>query len=1031
MRKTLILFLMAMTSMAIPAQPIHGIQSVPFTNVHINDKFWLPRLTTLQENTIRYALQKCEESGYVRNFEIAGKIVSGELAQGVEKFQSVQPFDDAEVYKVIEGAAYILNVKEDAELEAHVDEVIDKICSAQEPDGYLQTNWTIHNPLHEWYGGKQWLNDWNLSHETFNIGELIEAGIAYYYATGKRKLLDAAIRSADQICSVFNENGIKMAPGHAVIEMALSRLYEATGDKKYIEECLFFLNCRGIRKFNPDSDDMRVNGKYWQDHLPAIEQREAVGHAVRALYFYSGMADIVRYNNDRAYLTAVDAIWDNIVGKKFYITGGLGAREVNEAFGDNYELPNARAYCETCASVANCMFNLRMFRLHGDAKYIDVLERSLYNNVLDGISETGDAYFYPNHLETSSRGQARSPWFGCSCCPTNLSRFVPSVPGYVFATDGKSIYANLYMGCTSTVDFNGKNVQLEETTEYPWDGDIKIRIGKTETGDFQLKVRIPGWAQGKPVPSDLYEYVGTATAQTTIKVNGANHEYKMENGYAVLENNWKEGDIVDIALPMEPRLVKSHDLVKDNAGRMAVERGPVVYCAEFADNGGKVSDKFIGGDVTFKTTTSTEFMKGMRIIDMTGKKMERDNEGKIVETDTQLRLVPYYARSHRGEGEMRVWLPTDGKDIAYKMDYIDIVDVKDEASERAHDFKGYNTNCGRDLGWRDAPNGWYSYKMKVDPNLPCDVVLTLWGSDGGGRRNFDLYVDGNKFATESVDNRFPYEYYDSRHDIPFQHTKGKTEVTIRLQAHPDNNAGGIFGIRTAVLREIDKAAKVEDFMETTEPYRSEHNYRSNGGFGEHRSHTWADGYNEEGISFDMYVSDEKQNYLILQFWGDEWDLRKFDIMADDEKLGTMSLQYNKPGFFFNELFPISKETTKGKNEVRIHLTSPYKTKVGGFFYAYTWSAENALTSIGNLTGGSVDRPEIHGAGSAVTLRNKSGNILDGKLSVFAPTGGKIAEYPVSVAGNAEQTFDVGYKGVAVAVFTSKTPATPVASKITL
>ncbi|MBQ5860630.1 MAG: glycoside hydrolase family 127 protein, partial [Alistipes sp.] len=452
------ILLLAFVAMTFVSCHNKGITPVSFTNVHVEDTFWRQRLDTLRNKTIRYAFERSDRAGYVRNFAIAAGLMEG-------RFQSGQPFDDADLFKVIEGAAYLLKVEPDPELEQYVDSIIDIVVAAQEPDGYLFTNRTINNPLHPWCGKERWETDWNLSHETFNAGELYEAAVAYYDATGKRKMLDAAIKNADLVCKDFNWDGIVMAPGHAVIEMALVRLYEATGDKKYLDEARFFLDCRGHREFDPTSDDLRVNGKYWQDHLPATEQREAVGHAVRALYFYSGMADIALHQGDKEYLATADSIWENIVSKKFYITGGLGARAHNEAFGENYELPNGSAYCETCASIANAMFNLRMFRLHGDSKYIDVLERSLYNTVLCGISITGDSYFYPNPLETGQGGQLRSAWFGCSCCPTNVCRIIPSVPGYVYATEGNRIYANLYMSSRSEIELGGKQVVLRQRTE--------------------------------------------------------------------------------------------------------------------------------------------------------------------------------------------------------------------------------------------------------------------------------------------------------------------------------------------------------------------------------------------------------------------------------------------------------------------------------------------------------------------------------------------------------------------------------------
>ena len=795
MRKNCFLFFAALVLNLTASAAQSAIDAVPFTRVHVNDVFWRQRLDTMQQRTIRYAFSKVEQAGQIRNFELAGRIVSGEAKVGDVRFQSGQPYDDAEVYKVLEGASYVLMVTPDPELENYIDGVIDKICSAQEADGYIQTNWTIHNPLHEWYGGVKWLNDWNLTHETFNVAELVEAAIAYYQATGKQKLLQCAIRAADNLCDVFNADGIRMAPGHAVIEMALVRLYELTGNERYLNECKFFLDCRGLRQFDPTSDDYRVNGMYWQDHLPASRQREAVGHAVRALYFYAGMADWVRYSGDKAYQTAITAIWNNIASKKFYITGGLGARDHDEAFGDNYELPNASAYCETCASVANCFFNLRMFRLTGDARYIDMLERSLYNTVLDGYSLEGDRFYYPNRLEASRRGLPREEWFGTSCCPTNLCRLIPSVPGYVYATGpDTALYVNLFIGSTSDIELGGKKVQLTQQTDYPWEGKVSIRVENSEAGTFDLKVRIPGWAQGKPVDSDLYTYLQQPAERPSISVNGQAVEFQQENGYASLSRNWQAGDIVELTLPMQARQVRCHQKVTTNAGKLAVERGPLVYCAEFADNNGSLAATFLPEGSTFETgTLNSHLFNNIRTL----------RSGEVT-------LIPYFARSYRGDGEMKVWLPTERPEVVDNSRIIDEVLVTINASERAHGMTGKNMRYGSDLGWRDATDGGYiQYRVKVDPERPCELILTHWGSDGGDRR-FQILCDGVQFSGDHVNNHAPNEYYDRVHPIPFNLTKGKTRVSIRLQAEPGNIAGGIFGLRTALQREVPQDATVSD-----------------------------------------------------------------------------------------------------------------------------------------------------------------------------------------------------------------------------
>lgn len=798
MHKIIMILLTALSSMTCVSQTLHDdISPVPFTNVHINDGFWSQRLDTMRNKTIRYAFRRCEEAGYMRNFELAGKILSGELKKGEAQFQSGSPFDDADLFKIIEGAAYILSVKEDPEFEKYIDSVIDKIVAAQEPDGYLFTNRTIGNPVHDWVGTQRWVNDWNLSHETFNAGELYEAAVAYYAATGKDKLLRAAVKNADLVCKVYNDNGLKLAPGHAVIEMALARMYETTGDSKYLDLCKFFIDCRGQKKFDSSSSDIRTNGMYWQNHLPATEQREAVGHAVRALYFYSGMADAILLGGHKEYVEAINAIWENIVSKKLYITGGLGAREDNEAFGGNYELPNARAYCETCAGLANCMFNLRMFRLYGDSRYIDVLERSLYNNVLSGISVTGDMFFYPNRLEASSRGQQRSEWFGCSCCPTNLARFIPSVPGYAYATGKDAVYVNLFIAGKADISLGKRQISLTQQTEYPWEGNVRLSVDKAQKSDFCMKIRIPGWAQGRPVPSDLYNYEATSTKKTVIKVNGRPYEYDIDHGYAVIQRKWKAGDTVEIEFPMEPRIVTANAEVKADRGLIAVERGPIVYCAEFADNGGTLQNLYIPRGASLKVCKTEGIVNGMRTIIAQGRRCSANAQNGVSESAADVTLIPYMARAHRGAGEMKVWMPTDGKAIMENMDYIDKVVIADETSEREHNLQGQNMRSDASLGWRDALDGWISYDMTVDPQKTNEVVLTYWGSDAGNRE-FDIMADGTPIGRDRIENCMPYEYYDVRHIIPQDITKGKKKVTIMMKSLPGKITGGIFGIKTTV-----------------------------------------------------------------------------------------------------------------------------------------------------------------------------------------------------------------------------------------
>ena len=987
--KKIVFAFIALLAISLNVRAAGEIKQVPFTDVQVRDQFWKQRLDVMRNTTIRYAFQKCTDAGQLRNFEYAGKIVSGEAQVGDLTFQSGNPYDDAEVYKVLEGASYVLTTQANASLEEYCDGVVDLICSAQEPDGYIQTNFTIHNPLHPWYNGEKWTSDWNLSHETFNVAELIEAAIAYYQATGKDKLLNCAKKAADNMLSVFNEDGIKMAPGHAVVEMALVRLYELTRDERYLQGCKFFLDCRGIRQFDPNSNDQRVNGKYWQDHLPAVEQRSAEGHAVRAMYFYSGMSDWVRYSDDQAYETAVTAIWNNIASKKCYITGGFGARDNNEAFGENYELPNASAYCETCASVAGSMFNLRMFRLHGEGKYIDMLERALYNTVLDGYGIMGKTFYYPNRLASTSRGDARSEWFGTSCCPTNLCRLIPSVPGYIYATDDDALYWNLFVASAATATVGDASFGITVTGSYPYKGEMKLTFNSVEgnSNGKMLKVRIPGWAVNKPVESDLYSYTNPTTTPVVIKLNGEEVDYTVVDGYALLEHDWAEGDYVDVSLPMDIHQVVSNPNLKTNEGLCSYERGPIVYCAEGVDNNGKLDNIYIpvgaSASVTSAPSTLTTLFKGgMQQLRLNGKsctQSQDQSQPELVTTDKVIRLIPYFARAHRSATSMLVWIPTDDSKMQRPIDFIDEVKICNSASESAHNLKGENMRTGTDLGWRDAPNGWISYDLLVDPQRPTDLVLKLWGSDGGNRK-FDIYCDGTIFSYEHVNNFATNEYYYMRHPIPFDLTKDKEKVTIKMQSiNADNTVGGLFGVYTALSENVPEGSVTVDYMWTTKPSsRTSHRYSSNGSSGSFRNRTWLDGSGTTGQRWTMKVDKTHRNYLMLLYWGDESDVRNFDIMCDDVFVASESLLHNDPGRFIMRLYPIPEEGTSGKENVRIHLTSPTGTKTGSIFYAYMLSLSDETGVNGIDVNPNVNKNIYNLLGQQLAAPQSGINIVNGK-----------------------------------------------------
>ena len=636
MRKVLVTTLLVAATVGSQAQvknQSHGypIDPVPFTSVKVTDSFWGQRLNASREVTIPLAFNKCEETGRYQNFVNAAHpsdtIKVGGLA-----------FDDTDVYKTIEGASYLLQTYPDKKLAKYIDSVLVIVAAAQEPDGYLYTSRTM-NPKHphEWAGSKRWEKVEDLSHEFYNLGHMVEGAIAHYQATGKKNFLNIAIRYADCVCREIGtgEGQQIRVPGHQIAEMALAKLYLVTGDQKYLDQAKFFLDQRG---YTSRTDE------YSQAHKPVVQQDEAVGHAVRAAYMYAGMADVAALTGDTAYIHAIDRIWDNIVGKKYYITGGIGATAAGEAFGKNYELPNMSAYCETCAAIGNVYVNYRLFLLHGESKYYDILERTLYNGLISGVSLDGGGFFYPNPLESMGQHQ-RQPWFGCACCPSNICRFIPSLPGYIYAVKDKDVYVNLFMSNTSDLKVGGKAVSIEQTTKYPWNGDITIGINKNNAGPFNLKVRIPGWVRGQVVPSDLYTYSDGKRLKYTVKVNGEAVQNELKDGYFCIDRRWKKGDKVEVHFDMEPRTVKANNKVEADRGRIAVERGPIVYCAEFPDNNFDIFSVFMNRTPKFEVVEKPDLLYGINQLKTGAQTLGYDDQGRLTTTDVNLTLIPYFHSS--------------------------------------------------------------------------------------------------------------------------------------------------------------------------------------------------------------------------------------------------------------------------------------------------------------------------------------------------------------------------------------------------
>jgi len=676
MKRILTLSMVAALAMSAQAQDKSGypITQVPFTSVKVTQgTFWGQRLEASRNVTIPLAFSKCEETNRYENFTRASQHIK-DASKVFTIDQNAYTFDDTDPYKTLEGASYLMQTYPKAtfkgkNLDKYCDSVIAVIASGQEPDGYLNTFRTM-NPEHphNWSGPKRWARVEDLSHEFYNLGHLCEAAVAHYYATGKKSLLNIAIKYAD---CVYKEVGNKpgqacVVPGHQIAEMGLAKLYIATGDKKYLEQAKFFLDQRGKNNpewkhshqgiFDKDGYYHSLN-EYSQSHKPVLDQDEAVGHAVRAGYMYAGMADIAALTGDEGYIKAIDKIWDNIVSKKFYITGGVGATASGEAFGANYELPNMSAYCETCAAIAQVYLNYRLFLLHGDSKYYDALERSLYNGVISGISIDGGKFFYPNPLQSMGQHQ-RQPWFGCACCPSNAARFIPSLPQYIYAVKGNSLYINLFNGNTTTVKVGGKAVTLEQVTNYPWNGDVTMNI-KKGAGKYALNIRIPGWVKGEVVPSNLYTYSDGKHLGYTIQVNGKDAEGKMENGYFIIDRKWKVGDKVSVHFDMEPRIVRANGKVSADKGRVSVERGPLVYCAEWPDNSCDVLSVLINQEPKF--TQGNKTIEGTTVQTLTtdAQTLNFDKSGKLQTKDERLVLIPYYSWAHRGNGKMTVWIPQD------------------------------------------------------------------------------------------------------------------------------------------------------------------------------------------------------------------------------------------------------------------------------------------------------------------------------------------------------------------------------------
>lgn len=730
MKKFLICVVIIAFSSALYAQKDYQIKPVDFTKVHFTDNFWKPRIETNRKVSIPTAFGKCEETGRLDNFAIAGNLKKGE-------HKGDFPFDDTDVYKIIEGASYSLAVQYDAKLDKYVDSLIYLISSAQEIDGYLYTCRTNNSQrLFRWMGKERWerLN----SHELYNLGHLYEAAVAHYKSTGKRTLLHVAVKSADLICKVFGPNpGQKRVPsGHPIVEMALVKLFRVTNEEKYLNLAKFFLDETGYGR------DGHKLSEYSQDHKPIKDQDEIVGHAVRAGYLYSGITDIAAITGNEEYKNAALKVWDNLASKKLYITGGMGSRSQGEGFGPNYELTDHNAYCETCASIANVYWSYRMFLLTGEAKYIDVVERALYNGVISGVSLSGNRYFYDNPLASNGQHE-RAAWFGCACCPGNITRFMASIPGYVYAVKDNDVFINLYAAGEANVVTAAGSLKIMQETNYPWDGQIKIKLVEVKGAGAKLKLRLPGWAQNTPVPGDLYSFIEKGKEKITITINGKEQAISMQNGYAVLENSFKEGDEIILNLPMEVKRIAANEKAEYLKDKIALQRGPVVYCLEGKDQNDKhVFNLYEPGMKGLNIKFENELLGG--IVTISGK--GRAVKGTSKSSNPEFKAIPYYAWNNRGADEMTVWI----------------------ANEKSSAVPVPKETIASTAKWNSSADPIYGLNDQFEPANSGDLSKPYfyWWQKKGSNEWVEYEFKQEEEITQTQVYWLEFEHYDGSYKIP-------------------------------------------------------------------------------------------------------------------------------------------------------------------------------------------------------------------------------------------------------------------------
>ena len=621
--------------------PHQRVVAPTIDKVRITDVFWAPRIATNNNVTLPYCFDTCEKTERIRNFDRAAGVLPG-------KFEGIW-FNDSDVYKVLEGAAYTLAIAPDDRLDKLTDKTIARVAAAQQPDGYLDSFFTIDNADQRFKNIQP-----NARHELYCMGHLIEAGASHFEMTGKRNLLEVACKLADHVDSLFGPGKRQKVPEHQSIESGLIKLYRVTGEKRYLELARFFIDQRG------NAEGHKLYGAYSQDHKPVRKQSEIVGHAVRAMYNCTGMADLYLESGDRELLAACRRLWENTTQRKMYVTGGVGATGHGEAFSGEYELPNATAYAESCAAIGLIFFAHRMLLIEPDAEYADVLERALYNGFLSSTSLSGTKFFYQNRLATAGDYRRRE-WYGCACCPSNIPRVFPKVGRYIYAHDDKAIYVNLYVGGTGKMTIGDTDVALTQSTRYPWDGNVKLVVHPAAEKEFELCLRIPGWCADPQTPGGLYRVADDdpSKRKVSVKVNGQSIDAeKRQQGYVRIGRKWKPGDVVELDLPMPIRRIRAHAKVTADAGRVALQRGPIVYCVEAVDHEVDIRHLALPANAEIMAEHRRDLLGGVTVLTCQGVVRSAD-AGELKSVD--LLAIPYYAWDNRQGGPMTVWLPEVAK----------------------------------------------------------------------------------------------------------------------------------------------------------------------------------------------------------------------------------------------------------------------------------------------------------------------------------------------------------------------------------